>query len=402
MIGAAPYRGIRPSRRTPWPRRDRRGLAALYAMMMLAAVAVSATLLLQVGIAGERLRGESRHLAAAVAAEGYGLHHWLHEERVAGSVAAPAEGQARVLSTAEEGRLAAHSAMARWRRTAADATLAILPRGWDVVHLVGRAGDLPDGVLVLRAADDLVALPSWAAAWQALDVTLGAAEPGAAALATVALAASPLDDYDAARDRAVLASGFAGLDKDALLREPHAGHARQPMATGILMGGNDVTGVGRLAGQRGQLPQITGTCIGTTLCAAALTLGDTLTANNGATLDTATAEDVTVIGNVTGITRVRTASAEVSGTVTTPVLTACADASADLCGGGDLDLESGTGTPHWTEAAIFGDTVIRDGNRLMGVRQTTAATGIFGRLVGALTVSGCFRSVSPFIYGPGC
>ena len=88
--------------------------------------------------------------------------------------------------------------------------------------------------------------------------------------------------------------------------------------------------------------------------------------------------------------------------MTTPELTACADTQAALCGGGDLDVETATGVPQWTTASIFGDTVIRDGNRLLGVSDTFAATGIFGLLVGALTVRGCLRSVNPFIHGAGC
>ena len=48
------------------------------------------------------------------------------------------------------------------------------------------------------------------------------------------------------------------------------------------------------------------------------------------------------------------------------------------------------------------DFAIRDGNRLLGVTDTRAATGIFGLLVGTLTVRGCLRNVDPFIHGAGC
>ncbi len=401
--------------RRPLPRRDRRGLMALFSAMMVASLGVTAAMLWQLGLAGERLRGEARHLAEIMAAEGHGMHHWLHEARTAvpPGVIAPAEGTARELTAAEAVALGGHSATARWRRTAADATRPVLPRGWEIVHLVGTANGLPDGVLVLRPSNDVVALPTWRATREALDVTLGTAEAGAAALATIALAASPLDDYDPTRDRALPASRFARLDSDAVLREIHAGHARLAMGTNIRMGGNDLSGVGGLEGERASIPRIDGNCpppppppatLSGTLCADTLDLGATLAANALSTLTSAFAEDVTITRDVSGITRMRTGDVTVSGTVTTPDLAACADPDADLCGGGDLDIEAGTGTPAWTEASIFGDTIIRNGNRLVGVTLTTGATGVFGALGnGTLTVGGCMRSVWPFIHhGGGC
>lgn len=393
-------------RRLAVPRRARRGAATLAAVMLLGGLAAAVVAAWQVGMAAERIRGHARHLAGAVATEGYGMHHWLHAERVAGTVTAPAEGTARALTAAEAGRLAAHSATARWRRAAADATRPVIPRGWEVVHLVGTAGGLPDGVLVLRPSDEIVALPTWDAARQALDVTLGPSEAGAATLAAFAL-----PTWDAGRDRALPASRFARLDTDAVLREVHAGHARLAMETGIRMDGNDLSGIANLAGDRGMIPRIDGDCppsppgtLSGTLCADSLVLRATLTATANATLSTATAEDVTVTTDVPGIIRIRTQDATVTGSVTTPALTACADPEAALCGGGDLDLEAGTGTPDWTEAAIFGDTVIRDGNRLTGVTRTTGGEGVFGALGnGSLAVSGCLRVVSPFVHhGAGC
>lgn len=388
------------------PRRARRGLGTLAAAVLVTGIIATAMMAWQVAVAAERIRGHARHLAEAVAAEGYGLHHWLHAERIAGTVTAPAEGTARALTATEEGRLAAHSATAAWRRSIADPTRPVLPRGWEIVHLVAAAGGPADGVLVLRPANDVVAHPTWDATRRALDVTLGTAEAGAAALAAATVAG-----YDATRDRAVPASRFARIDAAAMLREDHAGHPRLPMETAVRMGGNDLEGVNRLEGDRARIPVIDGDCrapvphpgtLTGTLCANGLVLGDTLDVNDAATLSTAAAADVTVTGAVTGITRIRTARATVAGTVMTPELTACADTEAALCGGGDLDIETATGVPQWTTASIFGDTVIRDGNRLLGVRDTRAATGIFGLLVGALTVRGCLRSVNPFIHGAGC
>ena len=389
------------SRRPGLPRRARRGLGGLATVMLLAGLLATAAMSLQLAMADERIRGHARHLAEAVAAEGYGLHHWLHEERIGGTLTAvPAEGTARTLTAAERADLAAHSATAAWRRSVADATRPVLPRGWEIVHLVGTTGGTAGGVVVLRPSNATFNAPTWDAVRQALDVTLGASEAGASALAARALAT-----WNVARDRAVPAARLSRLDDDAVLRELHQGHAGLSMATALLMDGNDLDGVRRLEGVRGTMPEITGTCPGEppdTLCADDPVLGSTLEVADASTLSTATAEDVTVTGDVNGITRIRTGDATVSGGMTTPVLTACADADADLCGGGDLDIEGGTGTPDWTQASIFGDTIIRDGNRLTGVTRTIASTGIFGTLTGALTVSGCLRVANPFIHGSGC
>ena len=129
--------------------------------------------------------------------------------------------------------------------------------------------------------------------------------------------------------------------------------------------------------------------------------------NGTATLAGVEADTVTSAGNVTGITSLNAKDVEVDTTLTTPELTACADPGADLCGGGDLDLESAAGTPDWNEAAIFGDVTIRDGNQLTGITTTTAQTGIFEEIDGTpvppeLTVTDCFRSVTPFVHGSRC
>ena len=373
--------------------------------MLAAGLAVTVVAGWQVAMAAERIRGHARHLAEAVAAEGYALHHWLHGERAGGTLGnVPAEGAARALTAAERTGLAAHSATARWRRTAADATRPVLPRGWEIVHLVGTAGGMPDGVVVLRAGNAAVAEPTWGAAWQALDVTLGESEAAAAAFAAIALA-GVTPAWDAARDRAVAASRLSRLDADAVLREVHAGHPRLPMATDLLMGRNDVGGVGTMEGEDGRIPRIVGACLGAppgTLCADNPDVAGRFDVQDAATLSVATAAEVTVTRDVNGITRVRTADATVSGTVAAPEMAACADAEADLCNGGEFDLESGTGTPQWTQASIFGDTIIRDGNSLTGVTRVESRTGIFGTLTGAITVRGCLRSTNPFIHGRGC
>ena len=401
---AYPFRRSVPCRHR-LPRRARRGLGALATVMLLAGLLSAVAMSWQLAVADERIRGHARHLAEAVASEGYALHHWLHAERLDGTLTAiPAEGTARRLTAAERTDLAAHSATATWRRSVADATRPVLPRGWEIVHVVGAAGGTVGGVVVLRPSADVVAAPAWNAVRQALDVTLGISDDGAAALAANALAGTT-PAWNATRDRAVPAARLSRLDDRALLREVHEGHAALPMAADLFMGGNDAGGVGRLQAVRGTIPQITGACPGEpagTLCADDPVLRATLEVEDAATLSVATAEDVTVSGAVNGITRIRTGDMTVTGGVTTPVLTACTDAGADLCGGGDLDIENGTGTPDWTQASIFGDTVIRNGQRLTGVTRTFASTGIFGTLAGALTVRGCLRVTRPFIHGAGC
>ena len=380
----------------------RRGLTALSAVLIVAGVLSAAAASWQIALVAERLRGQARHLAEAVAAEGYALHHWLHDERIGATrvITWPTDGAARELSAAERGWLAIHSATADWRRSSADPLRVLLPRGWEIVHLIGRrGGQLPDGVIVLRPSDDLVARPAWDAA---LDVVLGVTGGAAGDLAGNALA-----DYDAARDRAFFASRFARLDTRAVLREAHAGHAILPMETDLVMSANDLLNVGALSGTGGRIPEIAGTCPGEpsdTLCATILNVRDGLTAEDKTTLGTLGAGAVTFSRDVTGITRMRVGEAEISGTVTTSALTACADPGADLCGGGDLDLEAATGGPDWTEAAIFGDVIIRDGNRLTGITTTTAATGFFGTIAAAprLYVDDCFRSVVPFVHGAEC
>ena len=362
MSGRIPY----PRRACRCPRSGRRGLTALTAVLLLAGLLAMAVANWQIGLATERLPGQARHLAGVVEAEGYGLHHWLHAERIAGTVTAPATP--RTLTAAERTRLSNHSAVADWRRSATDRTRVLLPRGWEIVHLIGAPdGRLPDGVVILRPSNALVAEPTWAATQEALDVLLGMDTGGIAeGLATTALATSATP-FDATRDRAVRASRLARLDTRAVLRERHAGHTVLPMEADLDAGGNDLADIGALNANSGQLPTLTGACPGqpaNTLCAASLGLDAGLTARDDTSLGPLAARNTNLTGTTAVSGPVRAGGVDVSGTVTTVDLTACADATVDLCGGGDLDIEAATGTPDWTEAAIFGDVIIRDGNRL--------------------------------------
>ena len=280
----------------------------------------------------------------------------------------------------------------------------LLPRGWQMVHLVGLAQgeDLPDGILVLRPDNDIVNRPTWGASQQALDVVLGSGtDPAAADLATAAGIG-----YNATHDRAYFASRFARLDTDAVLRQRHAGHVILPMAANLDLGRHNLENVNALRAQTGQIPEITGACADPAgaLCATTLTASAEVTVRGGATLGTLEATDVTITGDVTVTDWIRAVDVEITDTLTTPDLTACANPEGDLCRGGDLDLEAATGTPVWNEATIFGNVIIRDSNQLTGVTTTRAARGIFGEITGApvLTVRGCFRSVTPFVYGARC
>ena len=391
-----------PRRRAPVPRRTRRGLGALMASLLAAGLLAALAAAWQAGVAAERVRGHARLLAAAAAAEGHALHHWLHDARTSGTLAnVPAEGTARTLTAAERAALAAHAATAPWRRSLADATRPVLPRGWEIVHLVGRtAGAPPDGVLALRPSAGVASAPAWAALRRALDVTAGPSDGAAAARAAGTLAA-----WDPDRDRALAASRFARLDTGAVLRQDHAGHPRLPMEAAVRMGGGDVDGVAALESGRAGIPRISGACPGAaagTLCTAGAVLRGPLAVRGGAALSAAASGPVAVAGAVTGIARIRTRDAAVSGTVTASELTACADAGADLCGGGGLDVRDATGAPDWARAAIFGDVVIRGGDRLDGVTRVTAGTGVLGAAEGALTVRGCLRVAAPFVHGAGC
>ena len=251
MIHPGPYH-----RRPRSGRRARRGLSALTAVLLLAGLLATVAMNWQIVVARERLRGQARHLAGVVAAEGYGLHHWLHEERVAGTTPDPGEDTAGELSGDERTRLASHPAIATWRRSSIDRNRILLPRGWEIVHLVGRTTgeDLPDGILVLRPSDDIVNRPTWDALARALDVVLGSGTGAAAA----DLASAALADYDATRDRAYFTSRFARLDTNALLRQRHAGHPTLPMETDIDLGGNDLSNVKTLRARTGAFPEITG------------------------------------------------------------------------------------------------------------------------------------------------
>ena len=410
-----------PSNQRARPRRARGGFGNIGMVLLLGGVLMMSLFSWRFAVAQERLRGEARHLAEIVAAEGYGMHHWLHQDRVAAApaVTLPAVGSVRALTPAERRALASHSATASWQRDATNTERVLTPRQWRVVHLIGTPGGqldtlnpIADGVVVIRPTDALVTAPTWSALNTALDIAFPPTDTLAAAFAATAVTG-----WDPDRDRAVLASQFSRLDADAVLRQRHAGVPLLPVQADLRLGGNDLTNVKRLTSARASIPALTGNCPpqGTpaATCAAedltlytdALTVNGNLTVSGDTDVSGLTAGAVSLPNAVSTIPLWRTGNLILAGMLTSATrLTACSDADADICAGGDFDITAATGgAPNWTDAAIFADLVFRGTNELTGVRTVTAVgDSIFGTLgVGSLQV-GCLRSVAPFIYGGGC
>ena len=375
------------------PRADRRGLAALSGAVLASAVLLTMLATWQLGQARVRLEGMARHLATTVEAEGYALHHWLHAAQ--GSLTPPpAAGTARTLSEAETTELFPYAAP--WRR---DGGRMVSLRGWEIVPLAGAGGR---GVIVLRPSRDVTGSPIWKGLQAALDVRLGGSD--ATDEARMALA-STTDPFDPDEDRAFFASNFARLESDALLRQAHAGQSAQAMAAALDMGGHKITGAGVLTvGQSADIRTVTGPVSLTGSLSA-----NRLNARDASDLESMAASgQMTVRTDVTGLTSLRTEEMRISGetrieNADDPVrLSACADAEADLCGGGDLDVTGASGVPDWSMVTIFGDVSIRDGNDLTDVAEATVGSAIFEEVTGDLDVTGCLRVSSPFLYGENC
>ena len=416
------------------PRRTRRGLTALTVAIFLSGVLAIAISGWQIDVARARIEGEVRHLAEVVAAEGYGLHHWLHETSAGGFICGPDDDPpcTRSLEADEPGELAGHAAIASWRR---DGERVLLARGWSIEHLIADVGTGPtDGVIVLRPGDDVVNHSTWPGTIRAVNAIFGTG----AGLA-MAAADDALSDFNSARDRAVLASRYARLDKDALLREPQAGHPVHAMETSLNMGGNQITNVEQLHASGATIP---------TISAQNGTLeADRLDLHNGSSLNGAfNSQTVTLLsppglvddhgnclipgqvndhgdclipvtvqasGNATvsggmrigAVTEgVPTGRVTINGTTTTSKLTACIDPDADLCGGGDLEMLTIKDGSTLTNVQVFGvSTVDPEATDPSTVTTTSAKTGLFDEVERPrMTTTGCFRSVTPFVYGTRC
>ncbi|WP_419739492.1 hypothetical protein [Ruegeria sp.] len=434
-------RGIAYPGAKAFPRRPRRGLSALTGVMLLASVMAGIAASWQIDIARARIEGEARHLAEVVAAEGYGLHHWLHANppiTAPGTDPCQATGAApcgRALTSEEQARLARAATIAPWRRdatdTANDPTRVLLARGWTLTHLIGDTGNGPaDGVIVLHPGMHVVTHPTWRAARQALDNAFGLDGAGdeetqraAALIARDALGRG----FDPKHDRAILASRFARLDTQALFRERVAGHPPLPMTTGINMGGRTILGTGRLGALSATVPTLRGQGdnplradrlapqAGMTLNGVFAPRIVTLSGTGTAQIDAdATVTETLRVGTnlITGLAT-QSGAATITGRTTARTLIACADPDAELCGGGDLEIRRLKPDQTLADVVVFGTTTVTradtravtttGGAETSTVRETRAGTGVFDEITRPrLRVTGCYRSVTPFVYGSRC
>ena len=396
----------RISPRVRSPRCGRRGLSALTVALLLSGVLALAASAWQIDVTRARLDGEVQHMAEVVAAEGYGLHHWLHENPPGGPTCDPGEEPpcGRPLTLTERSELANHAAIAPWRRyepEPPDPPAVILAQGWSIEYLIANTGTGPtDGVIVLRPDDNVVNHETWAGTIRAVNAIFGTG-----AGVSMAAADDALSDFNSARDRAVLASRYARLDKDALLREPQAGHPVLAMETSLNMGGNQVSDVEQLHATGATLPTISAQ--DGTLEADRLEPGDGLSLTgdfNPRTVTLRGSSSVRTSGDATVSGGMRIEAASISGTTTTSTLTACIDPDADLCGGGDLEMLTIKDGSTLTNVQVFGtSTVDPQATDPSTVTTTRATTGLFDEIERPrMTVTGCFRSVTPFVYGARC
>ncbi|MXX88706.1 MAG: hypothetical protein F4213_03280 [Boseongicola sp. SB0677_bin_26] len=216
-----------------------RGLSSLLIVILVAGLLAQMAFAWNLSVREERVHGAATTLADVIRAEAYGLHHWLHRERVDGlNEHLPLQADTtRFLDADENARLAADPAVTPWRRAAADSTRVIMPRGWTLVRMIARTrGDnaVEDAVLVLRAP---VGAPAarLAPVFLHLDSLIAREGGQAETLATTAFAVTgdAVPDFDPDRDRAFLASKFARIDSTIVLRDRHAGQPRPSMATDL-------------------------------------------------------------------------------------------------------------------------------------------------------------------------
>ena len=271
-VSKQPVRRARAARRKQ-ARRARRGMAALFLSMLLAAVLGAAALAWEIGLARDRIAGQAALLAEAVAAEGYALHHWLHNNP---PVPPPPGGSARVLTGVENTGLENHAAFAPYWR---------LARGWEVTRLMGLAqgavaGTRIHGILVLHppplplgASDRL--REEMELRREEVALRLGAASRGGAAglLANTA----PGFTLDA-RDIAVLAAAFARIDPTVVLRSQRAGFAPPQMAEHLDLVGNNLIDVGEIEVGIARLPPLRPLALAPIELTGALDIRDDLTA----------------------------------------------------------------------------------------------------------------------------
>ena len=229
-----------------YPRRHRRGLAALTATLFVAALLLSLSSLWIVAEARQKIAGEAALVAEAVAWAGYGLHHWLHENR---SNVTDCDGKRIFVGEplSSDCDILAYGGPAPW---------AVPPRNWAIVlHIRTPGGQewndpLPHGILVVRPLDctadrDRARFLHSEVAQRlgvAVDETTAPAGRPPAAGPALALVGSQARDCDLV----VFAHSFSRIDPSLVLREPRAGFSPPVMETALDMDGNSITGDGTL------------------------------------------------------------------------------------------------------------------------------------------------------------
>ena len=350
----------------------------------------------QTGVARARFEGYMRHLAEAVSAESYSLHHYLYDQASLFNMISclppldpldppvkPPCG--RAFSTSENMNLANHYSMALWRRTGADSRI-LLPKGWSIVHLVGDTGDnvvhnsnndniIFDGVVVLRPSDDIVNGPVWNSIIRSINEKISSRRATDETDLAVIIAESANINFNRSRDTAVLASQFSRLDNNALLRSPHPGHPALPMQTSINMNNRSIINMN--LDQKSSFIQkadiddiypnvntgliannieITGDLIikapdptdsrqyyledpntdtDSPLLPQSVTVLSSPCDPNNPPCDSST---VTVTDKVTVSGSIHASDIEISGTSIIANMTACIDPQEDLCDGGELEI----------------------------------------------------------------
>ena len=372
---AVPVRPARAARRKQ-ARRARRGMAALLLTMVLAAVLGAAALAWEIGLARDRIAGQAALLAEAVAAEGYALHHWMHnwqDNPPPGSTPPPPRGFARELTVAETDLLEDHAASAPFWR---------LARGWEVTRLMGLAqgavaGTRIHGILVLRAPPGAPELLR-----QEVGLRLGAAPPppplaplppapacGAAVCRAAGLLADTAPTFTLidVRDIALPAFAFARIDPTVVLRSQRAGFAPPQMADNLDMGGNNLIGAGEIEVGTTRLPPLRppAPALGTPAIPIELTGGldisDDLTATGSpTTLATLDVGGRFVAADILNADHVRGNGVRITGRLTVrAALVACAARPDGTCNGGSLDFSAGTGLgARWSRLLVFGNVEI--------------------------------------------
>ena len=344
-------------------------MAALLLTMLLAAVLGAAALAWETGVARDRIAGQAALLAEVVAAEGYALHHWLHnwqDNPPPGSTPPPPRGFARELTVAETDLLEAHAAFAPYWR---------LARGWEVTRLMGVpqgavAGTRIHGIVVLRAPPGAPELLR-----QEVGLRLGAAPPppplaplppapacGAAVCRAAGLLADTAPTFTLidVRDIALPAFAFARIDPTAVLRSQRAGFAPPQMADNLDLGPHNLIDVGEIVSAMLPALRPPAPALGTPAIPIELTGGldirGDLTAPSPrpalATLEVRGGfdpADILTAGDVRG-NRV-TISGTLSGAL---VLVACVARPDEICDGGSLDFIAGTGRAKWSRLLVSG------------------------------------------------